>query len=256
MMTKSLSIIIPAWNEQKTIAKTLTKYLNYFANEYQLEIIVVMDGCTDHTYDIVKSFSIKNPQIKPITFTKKLGKGGGIIKGFEVARGDIISFTDADGSTSPEELHQMIENMDDADVVIGSRWLDDSIIITKESLPRRIASRSFNLLIRILFNLPFKDTQCGAKIFKRYVIVNIINDLELTNFAFDVDLIYQINKNGYIIHEVPITWSHDSFSELAVAKAVPSMLLSIVGLRVKNTPYWNLIPKWISKPIFNRVKNI
>jgi glycosyltransferase involved in cell wall biosynthesis len=251
-----LSIIIPAWNEQKTIKKTLNNYVDYFSQKFNFEILVVMDGCTDKTYEIVKNYSKKHPQIKAITYPTKLGKGGGIIEGFKKTQGEIISFTDADGSTSPEQLHKLIQYTKNADAVIGSRWLNNSEILKNESLPRRIASRSFNILIKALFNLKFKDTQCGAKAFKEYVIKNVLNDLILTNFAFDVDLLYHIKRKGYTILEVPIQWKHDNFTELRMAKVVPSMLLSIIGLRLKYTPYWEFVPKWVLKPIFNKLKTI
>jgi glycosyltransferase involved in cell wall biosynthesis len=215
-----------------------------------------MDGCTDKTFEIVKEYSKKNSEISYITFSKKLGKGGGIIKGFKAAKGKNISFTDADGSTSPEELHKLIESMGDSDAVIGSRWLDNSVILQKESVTRRIASRGFNKLVRLLFNLPFKDTQCGAKTFKKYVITDVLDNLKLTNFAFDIDLLYQIKRKGYKTIEIPITWEHDNFKELKISKAIPSMFLSIIGLRMKYTPYWVIIPNWVVKPIFNKIKTI
>ena len=112
------------------------------------------------------------------------------------------------------------------------------------------------MLIRLLFNLKFKDTQCGAKVFRGYAIRNIIDDLKLTNFAFDIDLLYQIKRKDFKIKEIPIKWKHDSFTELKMAKVAPSMLLSIIGLRMKYTPYWGFIPKWIIKPIFKTVKTI
>jgi glycosyltransferase involved in cell wall biosynthesis len=255
-MSCELSIIIPAFNEQRTIERTLLRYHYFFKDKCNFNIIVVMDGCNDHTFEIVKKLSKEYHEIQYITHPKKLGKGGGIIKGFKSARADYIAFTDADGSTSPKELYNLIRHSKNADVVIGSRWMHDSEIIKKESVTRRLASRSFNLMVRLLFNLQFKDTQCGAKVLKQYVVKDIIDDLIITNFAFDIDLLYQIQRNGYTILELPIEWQHDNFTELRMAKVVPSMFLSILGLRMKYTPFWELIPKQIPKTIFNKVKTI
>ena len=140
-MGEKLSIIIPAYNEEHNIKKTIHDHIDFFSKKIPFEIIVVMDGCKDNTYSIVHEMSKQHKQIRYLTFPKKLGKGGGIIKGFKLAQGDLISFTDADGSTSPEQLYKLILSLKETDVVIGSRWLDNSEIIEKESLPRRIASR-------------------------------------------------------------------------------------------------------------------
>jgi glycosyltransferase involved in cell wall biosynthesis len=255
-MPPTLSIVIPAFNEQRTIQKTLLNYYDFFKTKCSFNIIVVMDGCNDLTFDIVKNLSEKYGEIKYINHPKKLGKGGGIIKGFKSANAEYIAFTDADGSTSPKELYNLIKQSKNTDVVIGSRWLHDSEIIKNESLTRRIASRSFNLMIRLIFNLQFKDTQCGAKVLKGYVVRDIIDDLVITNFAFDIDLLYQAKRKGYSILEIPIEWKHDDFTELRMAKVVPAMFLSIIGLRMKYTPFWVLIPETIPKTIFKKVKTI
>lgn len=255
-MPPQLSIIIPAYNEEHNIKKTLLDHINYFTNKFNFEIIVVMDGCKDNTFSIVSELSYKHPQIRYLTYPKKLGKGGGIIKGFKSAMGEKIAFTDADGSTPPDQLYKLVQQLDHYDAVIGSRWMKESIIQKKESLPRRMASRSFNFMVRILFNLPLKDTQCGAKAFHKYIIDDINGNLKLTNFAFDVELLFIIQKNGYTISEIPINWNHDDFTELKVAKAIPSMFLSIIGLRMKHSPYWFLVPQWLIKPIHNKLKAI
>ena len=169
MKMTDLSIIIPAWNEERIIARTLTRYVEFFSDKYDFEVIVVMDGCTDGTLDIVGDFSGKNPVVRSLHFPKRLGKGGGVMQGFKAAKGDLIAFTDADGATSHEEMARLIESVGELDGVIGSRWLDGAVILKGESLGRRIASRGFNLLIRSMFFMPYSDTQCGAKVFKKHV---------------------------------------------------------------------------------------
>ena len=253
---KEISIVIPAYNEENNIEKTLIKYVNYFSKKLNFEIIVVMDGCNDGTFEIVDKLSKKHSQIKYITHPKKLGKGGGIIKGFKKAEANYIAFTDADGSTPPKEIHRLAKTIKEEDGAIGSRWSKGSIILQKESFLRRIASRAFNLLVKTMFGLKYKDTQCGAKIFKKYVINDIIDELHITNFAFDVDLLYQIKRKGYNIIEIPIEWSHDNFTELKLAKVIPSMFLSIIGLRMKHSPYWSFVPKSIVKTVYSKIKTI
>lgn len=251
----NLSIIIPAWNEEKVIADTLTKYVNYFEGKYDFEIVVVMDGCTDGTLQTVKDYSRKNHKIRYLNFARKLGKGGGIIQGFKVAKGNLISFTDADGATSPEELDKLIESIGDWDGSIGSRWMDDSIILKDESFGRRVASRGFNLLVKLLFDLTYNDTQCGAKVFKKDAIEDIAGEIGLTNFAFDVDLLYELNRKGYRLKEVPINWKHHDDSSVNLVRVVPIMFISLIGLRMKTTPLWSYIPKWWISKIYNQIKN-
>ena len=255
LILTDLSIIIPAWNEERVIARTLTRYVEFFSGKYDFEVIVVMDGCTDGTQGIVRKFSRKNPVVISLHFPNRLGKGGGVMRGFKAAKGDLIAFTDADGATSPEEMARLIESVGELDGVIGSRWLDGAVILKGESLGRRIASRGFNLLIRSMFFMPYSDTQCGAKVFKKDVIDNVIDEVCINNFAFDVDLLFKIMGKGYSIKEIPIEWSHDENTSLNMTKIMPKMFISLLGLRMKATPFWRLVPKWFEVKVYRMMKN-
>lgn len=255
-MSRQLAIIIPAYNEERTIQHTLLKYYQFFKKRYEFEIIVVMDGCTDNTLHIVKHLSEIYPEIKYLSFKKKLGKGGGVIKGFKMADAKYISFTDADGSTEPREIERLMNHVQSEDGVIGSRWKKGAMIIKKESLVRKIASRGFNLLIRIMFNLQYNDTQCGAKVFRDYVIDDVVDDLLIKNFSFDIDLLYQIKRKGYCVNEIPIKWKHDTYNELKMSKAIPSMFLSIIGLRLKFSIIWPIFPKKMVKSVQSKIETI
>ncbi|RLF57737.1 MAG: glycosyltransferase family 2 protein [Thermoplasmata archaeon] len=252
---KDISIIIPAWNEEKRIKKTLEKYLEYFSERnYDFELIVVTDGCTDKTTMIVDEMSEKYSEIKHLSYPNRLGKGGGIIEGFKEAEGELISFTDADGATEPEEIDKLISFAQNHDGAIGSRWIEGAVRLRDEPFSRRIASRGFNLLVRALFRLPYKDTQCGAKVFKRKVIDDIVNELGLTDFAFDVELLYRIRKKGYRIKEVPIKWKHDMESKLSLGKTAITMFISVLGLRLKSSPIWPYIPKRVVKNLYDMIR--
>lgn len=253
---RRLSIIIPAWNEEGRIGRTLREYINYFSGKYgyDFEVTVVMDGCTDRTPKIVEEFSRKYPQVKYLIFPKRIGKGGGIIEGFKVAAGDVVAFTDADGAAEPKELDKLIGTVQDYDAAIGSRWMDGSAVILNQPFSRRVASRGFNLMIRLLFGLPFKDTQCGAKALKSHVVRDVISDLGLTNFAFDIDLLYRLMKRGYKVKEAPLAWAHDKNSKLNLRKVVPTMFLSVIGLRIKTSSLRRLVPKRLENWLYNRLK--
>ena len=162
-----ISFIIPAYNEENRIHQTLDRHYHYFENlELSFEIIVVLNGCRDNTLYIVVLFSKYHPRARYINIDKPIGKGAAIIEGFKVAMGKYVSFTDADGSTYAKELIGLLNNIGDSDGIIASRWMKDSFILVKQPLHRRVLSRLFNLFVRIVLNLPFKDTQCGSKIIK------------------------------------------------------------------------------------------
>ncbi len=223
-MEKYCSIVIPAHNEEMRIEKTLQAYTKLFKNA---EIIVVLNGCIDNTKNVVKKFDVKI-----LEFKDRLGKGGAIIEGFKVAKGKILAFTDADGSTPPEEMMKVIMYAEKYGAAIGSRWLKDSKIIRKQSLYRRFLSRVFNLLVRLLFGLRFKDTQCGCKAFKRELIEKTIDKLKVKNYAFDVELLFEMKKLGINVVEIPISWKNMKGSKLRI-KDILEMLISLIKIKLK-----------------------
>ncbi len=231
---KELSVIVPAYNEEKRIEKTLRDYIKFLEKEFKnFEVIVVTDGCKDNTPNIVERLSNEFSCIKHVHPPKRLGKGGAIIEGFKIASGKIIGFVDGDGSTSPESICMLIKNLNNCDGVIASRWVDGAIIRKNEPLARIIASRVFNYLVKILFGFHFKDTQCGAKFFKREAVKSVVSELRLKDWAFDVDLLYNLSKKGFKIKEVPVIWEYREGSKLDLKKASIKMFLSVLNLRVK-----------------------
>ncbi len=218
-----LSIVIPAHNEAERIGKTLEEYLKVFKDA---EIIVVLNGCTDNTKEVVEKFDVKI-----LEFNEKLGKGGAIIEGFKVARGEILAFADADGSTPPEEVLKVVEHAKKHGAAIGSRWLRGSKILVKQPLPRRIASRAFNFLVRLILGLKFKDTQCGCKAFRREIVEDIVDVIKIKKYAFDIELLYLLKKKGTNITEVPIMWMDKKGSKLKL-RDVLNMFVSLFKIRL------------------------
>ena len=228
------SIIIPAHNEEKRIKNTLINYVNFFRNTGKdFEILVVLNGCKDNTISIVKELENKHKEIKHVTFDGVIGKGGALLEGFKLVNGDLVTYTDADGATLPETLFELSKKISDYDGIIGSRWIKGANILKKQPLSRRIASRGFNLLVRIILGLNYKDTQCAAKVFKKNVIDKIKNKVESTNFAIDAVLLYHIKKEGFKIKEEPITWEDKEFSTLRIRKVIPNMFMTLVKTRLK-----------------------
>lgn len=195
-----LSIIIPAYNEEKRLGKTLEEVRTFLKN-HDSEIIVVDDGSTDGT----SAFSL-------ISYPVNMGKGYAIKKGVEAAAGDLILFMDADNATPIGELEKLLKV--DADIVIGSRYLPESAIEKKQPLFRVLIGRLGNLIIRLLVVKNVKDTQCGFKLFKKNVAKELFSELQTDRFGFDIEILGRAQKKGYRIVEVPVTWLHNDNSRV------------------------------------------
>ncbi|MFA4887218.1 MAG: dolichyl-phosphate beta-glucosyltransferase [Candidatus Nanoarchaeia archaeon] len=233
-----LSIVIPAYNEEKRIGKTLDSYLTYFTKHYKkdYELIVVLNGCRDNTFGVVQSFS-KHIQLKILEFKEAIGKGAAVIRGFNASHGDYIGFVDADLSTSAEEYHKLVLNIEPSDCIIASRYIKGAHVEPKQPLSRRIASRGFNILIRILFGLNVKDSQCGSKLFKKHALKTILPSIGTTRWAFDIDLLYQLKRKGFTYKESPTVWKDAAGSTLNIKKAIVEMFLAVIRLRLVYSPF-------------------
>ena len=226
-----ISFVIPAYNEEEFIKKTIVDLENYFKNG-NIEIIVSADGSTDSTYNIVKSLTKTYKNIFLIWSKTRLGKGGGLKKGFNVTSGELVVFADGDSSASPQEIAKLINHVKEFDVVIGSRGLKKSQLVVRQSFIRELSGRMFNLLVKMLFNLPFADTQCGYKVFRRVVLEKTINSLTCNSWDFDVELLYKIKKKGYSIKEVPIKWANSMKTHLNLFSDAPKMFWDLIKLRL------------------------
>jgi len=228
------SIIIPAYNEEKRIGNTLREYGEYLKkNKISSEILVILNGCKDNTLKIVKKKAKTYKQIKYKNIKEPIGKGGALIEGFKLAKGKYISYVDADNSTKVYQLEELFNELNGYDGVIGSRWLEDSVIMIKQSLSRQVASRGFNFLVRKILKLPFKDTQAAAKVFKKTAIKKILPTLKLANWGIDVSILYSLSQKKYKIKEVPICWQDDPNSTLKMQNAIPNMFWTVMKLRFK-----------------------
>ncbi len=226
------SIIVPAHNERDRIGKTLHEYLDAFADS---EIIVVLNGCTDGTKDVVEALRDAYPDLVSIEIPDAVGKGGAVRAGFLVARADVVGYVDADGSTPAVEMRRLCEAIGDDDGVIGSRWLSGSRLAIVQPLRRRIASRTFNLIVRAFFGLKYSDTQCGAKVFRRSALERVMRDVETSNLAFDVDLLFAMKRLRMRILEEPTCWVDMHGSRIRLVSASLQTLAAIVRLRLHHS---------------------
>jgi len=202
-----VSIIIPAFNEAVSIARCL-KEIARAMNDSKLdyEVIVIDDGSNDGTYHVSSKIAKGNHKIKLIKNHVNMGKGHTIKRGLQLCSGDFIAYMDADFSMHPKQLTLFLSTLKEADVVIGSKRHPKSTI--SYPLHRKFLSKGFNLLVRMMFRIPFSDTQCGFKIFKREVLEKVYPKLLTKNYAFDVELLINVYRLGYKIVEVPIVLKH------------------------------------------------
>ncbi len=229
----------------------LEAYAPYFAGRYPdaCEIIVVVNGSTDGTAGVADGFKARGFNVRTIIDPRPIGKGGALMLGFRAATGTLIGFADADGSTPPEAFDDLVNHMEGADLVAASRWTRGADVSPRQPLDRRIASRMFNLLTNLLFGLRMTDTQCGAKLARGDVLKAVLPHLGVTQWAFDVDLLYQFRRGGHVIREIPTTWRDVGGSKLKVAQASTEMLLALVRLRLVHSPFRWLVrlyrPEWM-----------
>ncbi len=243
-----VSIIIPAYNEEKRISKTLEFYGNYFFTlkknkKLDYEIIVVINNTTDNTENIVKKYIKKYKEIKYLNF-RRGGKGFAVMEGFRDAlkrKNDLIGFVDADMATPPEEYAKLVFSVKNFDGTIADRYLKGSQVFPTITFRRLIVGRMFNFLIRSILFLPYRDTQCGAKVFKRKTIEKTLPRLTMSKWAFDVELLFNMKMLGFIIISFPTKWYDREYSKINFLKASPWMALAIVRLRIINSPFRKFI---------------
>ncbi|MBI5872177.1 glycosyltransferase, partial [archaeon] len=191
-----LSIIIPAHNEETRIGKTLEEYGKFLQDlkkkkKLDFEIIVVLNACKDNTVGIVKNAEKKYKEIRHLDFEQG-GKGFAVKEGFKEAlkgKAELIGFVDADMATRPDVYYELVKNIGDCDGVIGSRYISGSVLTPKQGFSRRMAGIVFNVPVRASFFMPYRDTQCGCKLFKREVIAKVLEQMSISGWAFDVDLL-------------------------------------------------------------------
>jgi glycosyltransferase involved in cell wall biosynthesis len=250
-----IRVVIPAFCEELRIADCVTEYCRYFGA--RAEVVVVANGCRDRTAEIVRELMREFTNLSLIEIKHAIGKGGAVRVGLKSGSEPFVGYTDADGSTTAAEFDSLMQvcRTVGCDGAIGSRWIRGANVTRKQPLLRRFTSRTFNLIVRSLFGLPFSDTQCGAKLFRRDAVDRVLGELELANFAFDIDLLYALKRFGFNVVECPISWEDSpNDSKIKLISSSYSMLLSILRLRLRHgalrmLPYGDLIARSAVIPV-------
>ena len=236
MAPPRLSIVIPAYNESARIEATLARVLECVeTRHWDAEILVVDDGSTDNTAAIIQQWMARHPQLHLVKNPGNRGKGYSVRNGLLQSAGEIVMFTDADLSAPIEEATSLIEAIDaGADVAIGSRWLDKQKQTVHQPVYRRFFGRCFNWVTRRIIGLPFKDTQCGFKAFRRDAAQVIFRLQTIERWGFDPEILYIARKLKFTIIEVPVTWGHDERSRISYLKDGMKMLEEMAEIRTNS----------------------
>jgi len=231
-----LSIVIPSFNEELRLPVTLAEISAYIrASKRETEVIVIDDGSTDRTADVANSFRGEIQRLRVVANKKNRGKGYSVRHGMLEARGRVVLFTDADLSAPIDETDKLLAALADHDVAIGSRALNRSLISVRQSVFRESAGIIFNFIVRAILRLPFVDTQCGFKAFRRERCRVIFQQQRIERFGFDPELLYLARHHGLSAVEIPVRWAHSPATKVSMWRDSIQMFLDVFIIR------WNAL---------------
>jgi glycosyltransferase involved in cell wall biosynthesis len=231
-----LSIIIPSYNEELRLPATLDRIADYLQTyNGTAEVLVVDDGSKDGTAAVTEYFRIKIPTLRVVSNGVNRGKGFSVRHGMQEARGRVALFTDADLSAPIEEAGKLIDGLETHDVAIGSRAMDRSLISVHESPFREFAGIVFNKIVRLILWLPFVDTQCGFKAFRRETCGILFEQQRIERFGFDPELLYLARHHGLRTVEIPVRWGHSPATKVNMMRDSIQMFIDVFTIR------WNAL---------------
>jgi dolichyl-phosphate beta-glucosyltransferase len=240
-----LSVVIPAYNEEDRIRPTIESIDAYLEKQpYAYEVIVVSDGSTDRTVEVVKEYQRATmKELKLNANPINHGKGFAVRDGIGMAEGEYIVFMDADNATRIEEIENFWPWFDKGyDVVFGSRYIKGAKMPVKQPWFRRLAGRLSNLLIQAVILPGIKDTQCGFKAFRRDAARRIFSVSRIDGWGFDIEILALAKKFGYKIKEVPVTWYEIAGTKLKLVRAMIRTLRELLVIK------WNFMTGKYKKP--------
>jgi glycosyltransferase involved in cell wall biosynthesis len=245
MSYPNYSIVIPAYNEAVRIPATLQEVIDCVRNGgWHAEVIVVDDGSSDATAEVVRNFAKTAPEVRLIQNPGNRGKGYSVRSGLLQALGEVVMFTDADLSAPMEEAQGLFDAIaNGADIAIGSRWLERTRQTIRQPLYRQVFGRCFNAVTRFVMGLPFADTQCGFKAFTRAAAQTVFQLQTIERWGFDPEILFIALKRGYRIQEIPVSWAHDERTRISYLRDGMKMLQEIAIVR------WNALLGRYNKPV-------
>lgn len=244
---KQVSIVIPAYNEEHRLLATLASVYDFFSvQNIDIEIIVVSDGSTDQTTNLVKDYSTSHPCVKLIDYANNKGKGYAVRTGVLAADGNLILINDADGSSPIQEFERLNSAIKGgADIAIGSRAKRNTHTKVRALAYRTYIGNTFNNIVQSILLPGIEDTQCGFKLLKRDVARNIFSCSLVDGYAFDVEILYLARSKGYRIEEVSINWTNAAGSKVNIWTDSIKMLIEVLKIswRARQGKYTNSLTK-------------
>jgi glycosyltransferase involved in cell wall biosynthesis len=250
-MNSRITIVIPAYNEEKRIGPVLEEVSHFiFTNGLPWEVIVSIDG-NDSTEDIVNMYNEQFQFVHSMKSVNRSGMGGGIKRGMRASVGDYIILMDGDGSSSLHDMIPHLELLNKYDIINFDRYSDPN---NKIPLKRRFASRSFNLMLRMIFGIHIFDTQCGYKIINRSALELILNKITVTNAFFLSALFLYAKQQGLRVAEAPIKYNHSAGSKFNVVMTSISYIISISAFKIRNSSFYDYVPKFMKDLYYKKLR--
>jgi len=234
MTHPDLSIIVPAFNEESRLANSLKRIIEFLNDqERDFEILVVDDGSADHTSKVVEGLVpvvIDASRLRVLKNERNRGKGYSVRRGMLEAKGNFALLTDADLSTPIEELLKLEGHLlrGNYQIAFGSRDIEGADVQIRQSWFRENAGKVFNRIVRALTPLPFRDTQCGFKLFDLKTCRDVFLRQRIERYAFDVEILFIAQKRGLSLIEVPVVWRHSEGSKVRLFPDAPLTMLDLV----------------------------
>ena len=220
---QSISLVIPVYNEEERLQKNFSKYLKFLAQFQKKEFIVVDDGSTDETKQILEQLARNKKFIKIISYRKNMGKGYAVKSGVLSSHFDVILVSDCDLSTPLQEVFKFEKYLKEFDIVIGSRGLKDSDVQVRQHVLKDLSGKLSNYLIRALLNIEIYDTQCGFKVFNQRSKI-LFQKQKINRFGFDFEILFLAKKLNFMVKEVGVTWRNDVLSKVKKIDYIKTLL--------------------------------
>ncbi len=235
-MTPKLSVIIPCYNEEKRLNNGFNHFFSYLSKQkYSWELILVNDGSSDKTLEMMNKISRKNLKIKVVTYVQNRGKGYALVKGVAKATGKIILFSDIDHSVSVETIEEFFKLFQKGfKVVIGSRRVKGAHFVKRQDPIREFLGRGFTLLVRILIDPKIRDATCGFKAFDKEIAKKVFKKLTVYDWAFDAEALFICRKLHYQVAQVPVKWKNDPGTKVSLKRDIITSLVGIIKIQANN----------------------
>jgi len=221
-----VSIVLPAYNEERTIEGTVGEtlaVLGEFLPEGSFEVLVAEDGCEDRTPEIASRLANEDERVRHVHSERRLGRGGALRRAFRTARGETLAYFDTDLATDMDHLEELIESVRSGgyDVATGSRWMPGNV--AERPAQRGVPSRAYNTLVRGFLGSEVRDHQCGFKAFDRDALDHLLDVVEDDHWFFDTELLVRAQREGYRVNEFPVEWTPKGDSKVDLVRDVVGM---------------------------------